>query len=136
MGWDVKLMDPDTKEAVEVESHQAGSNIAIGGSQCAEMTVTYNYSPYLFTAMVACGLPADSYPPPGYGRLTWNPLKTWLNGKIASEALAGLKAMAGIASDNPGNNYWEASWGNSGHIIGILITWAEAYPDAVFEVHG
>jgi hypothetical protein len=40
-------------EEVSVENHEEGGTYAIGGTQAAELTVTYNYSPHYFRALDA-----------------------------------------------------------------------------------
>ena len=115
MGWDIRLENPDGTRP-QVDRHQAGSTIMIGGSTEAWMNLTYNYSPYYYT-----------YFPEDKG------LK-WLNDKPAGATIEMMQTVLDKLGDAPSDNYWESSAGNAGHALGILISWARQHPTAVWRL--
>ncbi len=116
MGWDIELKDSKTGEPVQVESHQEGSNICIGGEERADMTLTFNYSPFYYQHICRIrGLRC-------------------LSGEKAKDTLKVLREAISILGTEKDENYWEATPGNAGHALSVLLSWAEANPEAVWEI--
>lgn len=109
-------------EAVKVEAFEDGGTYMLGGSTEADLNVTYNYSRLFYLSLhdeIAEGVRfAD-----------------WLTGKTGREAIPALqKAVARLGTDRD-KNYWAPTPGNAGAALATLLRWAEAHPDAVFDVH-
>jgi hypothetical protein len=45
-----------------------------------------------------------------------------------------LKGALTELGDEQSEDYWEATPGNAGHIIKILLLWAKQYPEGVWNV--
>jgi hypothetical protein len=115
MSWELKLNDKEGKP-VEVDVFEEGGTYAVGGTNLAELNVTYNYGKVL--------------------REVWNGESlTLLNGKNAGRMLKLLRDSVKVLGTKQDNDYWNATEGNVGYMLNILLTWAEANPDAVFEVY-
>lgn len=109
MSWSVSLEHPDTREPMEVDRPE-------GGTMGAWMSVTYNYSPFYREYLDA-------------ERSLW-----WLHGKTGMEAIPHLeRAVAALGTDRT-ESYWDATPGNAGYALSILLKWAERHPCAVFRV--
>ena len=97
-----------------VDMHSEGGTYAIGGTDEASLNVTYNYSKHIYQ-YVEGGLYS-------------------LNGKKALDTIEDLKrAVEGLGTERS-NDYWEATPGNAGYALSILLNWAVQYPDAVWKV--
>ena len=114
MSWWVYLVD-QTGEPVKVARHSEGGTHTVGGTDQAELNVTYNYSGLLHQA---------------FGMS----FREALNGKKASEVLPQLRALSEAFPDAPEDDYWVATPGNVGHMLAILRSWAQQYPEGVFEI--
>ena len=113
MSYDVYLKRGD--RIVSVPHHNEGGTRRVGGSDEAQLNVTYNYSPH--------------YRVLGEGGLRH------LDNRRASECyddlLMAIKLL-GVARDA---DYWLATPGNAGYALAVLLGWALLNPDAIFEVH-
>lgn len=107
MGWSIALVDADG-DAVQVPSHVAGSTIRVGGSACAELTVTYNYHPHF-----------------RFGDL---------KGRRAGDTIEELAAAVGRLGVEEDDDYWKATPGNAGAMCALLLSWAQRYPEAHWRV--
>jgi hypothetical protein len=115
MGWDVHLELPDGTTA-RVESHQEGSTIAIGGSDEADMCVTYNYSPIYYEK---------------FGQS----LPDYLKDKRARNTIKFLeKGLKKFTTTDPTGSYWDKNEGNAGHMVVVLLAWARSNPDAIWRI--
>lgn len=117
----------------DVESHQEGGVVQVGGSSEASLNVTYNYAWFYFHFL-------DQE----------NGIRA-LNGQRAGDWIERLEKAVEVLGDkqyveypdgfmlggkNPKGvvNYWAPTPGNAGHALSILLTWAKQHPDAHFEV--
>ena len=114
MSWDVDLVDNEGK-IVEVVPHQEGGIIAMGGEDQATMNVTYNYAKHFY----------DNLPDPGF---------KWLNGKKAKDTIEILEKAVKELGTETSNDYWEATEGNAGRALSVLLSWAKQYPEAIFKI--
>ncbi len=113
MSWDVCL---GKKKPVEVDCHTDGGTYAIGGTDEAELNITYNYSQFYYDALDKKeGL-------------------RWLNDRTAYECCDRLKKAIDKLGINRDNDYWKATSGNAGYALNILHKWAKQYPRAKFIV--
>lgn len=113
MGYDVSLCDE--RGPVEVPSHTEGGTIRVGGSDTASISITYNYS-FFF-----------------YHFLDREQGLRWLYGKTGQETIARLEQAVETLGTRRHDDYWTATPGNAGHILSVLLGWARAHPQAVWE---
>lgn len=114
MSWWVSL-SKDGK-LVKVESHVEGGTYCLGGSDRADLNVTYNYSQFFSRCFGQKGL----------GRLHGRKAKSVT--RLLEEAVRKL----GTKRDD---NYWKRTSGNAGYALSILLRWARQHPEAKFCVH-
>lgn len=115
MSYDVELVDDDGTP-VAVDSHQEGGVVAVGGSTRAEMTITYNYSEYY------------------YDHIDADEGLRWLDGKRAGDVIDVLYDAVEKLGTEQHKDYWEATEGNAGHALSVLLEWAREHPDATFRI--
>jgi len=109
MSYWISLNHPETKKMAEVESFEEGGNYCVGGSNEADLNVTYNYSKHF-----------------NFRELHEKKASTTI--KSMEKAIKKL----GIKRDE---NYWNATEGNVGYAIKILLNWAKQFPDYVWNVN-
>jgi len=112
MSYWVYLLN-DAGESVPVESFLAGGTYALGGSTCAELNVTYNYSGIFATH-------------------EWHPRR--LHERRADDTIPELRDLAERLPNAPASDYWAATPGNAGAVVHQLLRWAEQHPHAVWRV--
>jgi len=102
---------------VKVSQHVEGGTYALGGTDRAELNITYNYSKHFYS---------------------WLDTKDglrWLDNKTAKQTIKQLE----IAVHNLGTkrtlNYWDNTPGNAGYALSILLFWARKHPRAKWVVH-
>ena len=114
MSYNIELCNKDGKP-VEVETFIEGGTLRVGGSFVAELNITYNYS-WFYTHFL------DEEE--GIG---------WLYGKKAKDTLNRLeKAVEELGTDQF-TDYWAPTPGNAGYALNILLTWAKANPNAIWQ---
>lgn len=113
MGYSIRLVGEDG-EIVRVSRHQEGSNFVIDGTTDAVIDITYNYV--------------------GHFRDTIDKRDgiRWLYGKHARLCIFILEDAVGKLGTVRGADYWEATPGNAGYVLHVLLMWARQYPDAIF----
>lgn len=114
MSWDVSLYDHHGV-IVSVPPHQEGGTFAGFGQTDASLNITYNYTP-LYT-----GVGYDS---------PYN----MLHGRTAADTMPALRELVKKLGTIQSDDYWEATPGNAGHAMHILLGWAALYPDATWRV--
>jgi hypothetical protein len=103
MSWWIYLKDEYGK-IVRVPPHKEGATYADGGTDKAELNVTYNYGKeFKFRN---------------------------LNGKKAWETEDELAQAVDVLGTRRYINYWTATPGNVGYTCWILLGWARRHPDA------
>ena len=114
MSYDISLNDPVTKKPLElVTAHlMRGGIYAIGGTNLAELNITYNYWPH-FTSLGPKGI-REIYD------------------KTGAESIPLLKAAAAFLADNVDDDYWKPTEGNAKRALLQLIALAELRPDGVW----
>jgi hypothetical protein len=108
---------------VLVERHAEGGTYVMGGSEAAELNVTYNYGAPIRDVW------SEDPDPQGSGVLS-----RLLHEKRAADAVPTLQLLVARLGTDYTPNYWEASPGNAGYTLSILLNWATQHPDAVFRV--
>ena len=115
MSYDVRFKDPESKDTIEIPTHHLmGGMYQIGGSNQADLNVTYNYGKHLHQVW-------------GHG------LKE-LDGMTAEEATAKLEQAVSALGTDRSEDYWEATAGNAGAAMADLLTIAKQCPGATVEV--
>ena len=114
MSWDVYLKKDD--KVVKVDSHEEGGTYAMGGTTNAELNITYNYSWFYYQLL-------DK----GKG------LK-WIDGKVAKDTIDQLQKAVTALGIRQNKDYWADTPGNAGYALMVLLCWAKANPEAIFQV--
>ncbi len=111
-------LENEEGESVEVPTFREGGTQQIGGSNQAELNITYNYSQFYFD------------------KLDSEQGLRWLDGKLAEEVLPRLVVAASkLYEQGPRDpDYWKATPGNAAFALGILCGWAIMNPKARFRV--
>lgn len=105
-------------DTVKVSRHAEGGTYALGGTDKAELNVTYNYGQFYRSYL--CGDEESG-------------LK-WLNGKKAKDTTSKLETAIAALGVEQDEDYWKPTPGNAGYALSILLAWAKEYPEAVFTV--
>jgi len=114
MGYDISLID-ENENPVKVALHESGGTYPIGGTTSASINITYNYAVFFREALDETeGI-------------------RWLYGRSGEESVPRLHAAVRELGTNISDDYWEATPGNAGHVLEILLRWARRYPTAVFK---
>ena len=113
MSWDIALQVDG--ESVPVDHHEGeGGTYEVGGTDRAELNVTYNYSEV--TKLV------DFH------------FRDKLNGRLAGRTIALLRTVVERLGTVRSEDYWAPTPGNAGHAANILLGWARTYPEATWRV--
>ena len=111
---------------MNVARHAEGGTYAVGGTQEAEIKVTYNYQPEFRRVWEEVGGTLD-----GEGDGT---LGAMLGGKVASTVAEMLDRGVASLGTIRDEDYWKPTPGNAGYALSILAAWAKEHPTAVFRV--
>jgi len=119
MSYDCSLLDPDTKEVLEVSfiTGVNGGTQVMGGTNRLWLNVTYNYTDSLRKAFeVETGL--------------WS-----LKDVTAKASRQVLMDAIGRLSGEPDDDYWKDTEGNARHaLIGLLTLSMHAPDEAIWEI--
>lgn len=115
MSWWVCLTDEDG-ESLEVPAHEEGGTYALGGLPFAELNITYNYSKHY------------------YKYLNEKEGLRWLDGKRAKDTITMLDYAVGNLGVKRSSDYWNATRGNAGYALRILLQWANKHPEGIWRV--
>lgn len=115
MSYWVSLHEPDPGEedgrggVVAVAHHEGeGGAYRVGGSNEADLSVTYNYCRLFDFAA--------------------------LDGRTGADTLPILRDAIGRLGTDTDGTYWAPTEGNAGHAASILCRWAEWRPDGIWRV--
>lgn len=116
MSYDIELIDPVTKEILElgVPHHMRGGTYAVGGTTEASLNITYNYSKFYYELFGEKGI-------------------RFLYGKTAAETIPHLKESIALLKDDATGNYWDATEGNAKRALVQLLALAQMRPDGVWQ---
>lgn len=108
MSFDVGLLDDEGYLVPVPHFEGEGGTFTIGGSEYAELNVTYNYSEIWSVEEI-----------------------DGLSGAESEPILAEQVERFGVERDA---NYWIPTEGNVGYMANILLGWARLHPNAKWEV--
>ena len=121
MSWDVSITDPETELYLKVNHFTEGGTYVLGGSDEANLNITWNYCQYYYRVLeIEGGLRG-------------------LNNQTVEYALPILKQGIEQLGTDESSDYWEPTEGNARKALVILANWcAQAIvdnkPDALIEV--
>lgn len=124
MSYDINLLDPITKEVVEINDAHflRGGTYKVGGSKELTLNITYNYSKILHRVIQPKNTPSE--------------YKTGIRslyGITALEAVPILEAAISNLKDDVVNNYWTPTEGNTKRALNNLLTMCKMRPDAIID---
>lgn len=120
MSWDVRFVDPVSKETVYLsESHHlAGGTLAVGGTREAWLNITYNYGGLFRKHLHTDGLAG-------------------LSGKTPDQMIPLLDKAIDVLGTYTSDNYWDPTPGNAGAALTALRQLARLvrldHPTAILE---
>ena len=95
---------------------EGGTFVANGTNDC-ELNITYNYSPIFYKVF-----PDDEG-------------LRWLYGKTGKEATQILEKTVKRLGTERDSSYWNATDGNAGFSLSILLGWAKEFPNGKFAIY-
>lgn len=122
MSYDINLLDPITKEVIEINDAHflRGGTYKVGGSKELTLNITYNYSKILHRVIQPKNTPSE--------------YKTGIRslyGITALEAVPILEAAISNLKDDVDEDYWKATEGNTKRALNNLLTMCKMRPDAI-----
>jgi hypothetical protein len=117
MGYYIELLDPVTKETLELDDkhNMRGSTYCVGGTKEAYLTITYNY--------------ADHY----YKHIDADKGIRFIYGKTGADSIPVLKRAIEKLGDDVDSNYWISTEGNAKKALLQLLALAKLRPDGVWD---
>lgn len=124
MSYDINLLDPITKEVIEINDAHflRGGTYKVGGSKELTLNITYNYSKILHRVIQLKNTPSE--------------YKTGIRslyGMTALEAVPILEAAISNLKDDVDEDYWKATEGNTKRALNNLLTMCKMRPDAIID---
>ena len=114
MGYDIELVDKMGNPCI-VETHEeCGGYIVVGGTDFAEISITYNYAGFYYTHFDE----VDGI--------------RWIYGKNGKQCEERLEKSVKKLGVNRSADYWKSTPGNAGYVLSVLLKWAKQYPDGKF----
>jgi hypothetical protein len=116
MSYWVRMTCPCCKQTLAVgERFEEGGTYVLGGSDQAELNITYNYGKIFHEVLGGGGISTL------YG----------MTGTAAAPVLEA--ALAKIPDEPPSDDYWASTPGNARKALGRLLVFARELPHGVFE---
>lgn len=124
MSYDINLVDPISKEVLQVENphFMKGGTYKLGGSTELSLNMTYNYSIHLHKVLTPKETPSED--------------KTGIRslyGMTALEAIPYLEEAISQLSDIVSEDYWEPTEGNVKRALIQLLTMCRMRSDAIIQ---
>ena len=116
MSYDISLVDPVTKETLEVENpHQIrGGTYAVGGTTEAWLNITYNYARFYYDVFGEKGIRT-------------------IYGMTGAESIPVLKSAMEKLGDDVDPDYWTPTQGNAKRALAGLLALAQLRPDGIWD---
>lgn len=133
MGYDCDLVDPVTKEVLQLDQpHQMkGGTYCVGGTTDASLAVTYNYGGHFSKAFGDTDTELSPFERCFGGGKTG--LRR-LRGMTGAESIPVLQSAIARLGDDVSNDYWEATEGNAKRALVQLLALAQLRPDGIWEI--
>ena len=96
-------------EIAQVEPHQEGGTIALGGTSDANLNITYNYYE-VFDMKI-------------------------LNGKTCKDCIEWLEQIVNILGTEQHEDYWNVTNGNVGYCLSVILSWCKQHPNGTIAIH-
>lgn len=124
MSYDINLLDPITKEVIEINDAHflRGGIYKVGGSKELTLNITYNYSKILHRVIQPKNTPSE--------------YKTGIRsiyGMTALEAVPILEVAISNLKDDTDEDYWKDTEGNTKRALNNLLTMCKMRPDAIID---
>jgi hypothetical protein len=117
MSYDLYLVDPVTKETLELDAphHMRGGTYCVGGTRDAHINITYNYAPHYYKHLdEKQGI-----------RVIYN--------MTGAESIPKLKEAISKLGDEVTDDYWESTEGNAKKALFHCLALAQMRPDGIWE---
>ena len=116
MSYDIDLVDPVTGSCLQLdEPHQMkGGTYAVGGTNFAELNITYNYSGIFHKVLGADGIRT-------------------IYGETGADSIPVLEDAIAALGDDVDPDYWTATEGNAKRSLCQLLALAKLRPDGVWR---
>ena len=124
MSYDINLLDPISKEIIEINDAHflRGGTYKMGGSKELTLNITYNYSEILHRVIQPENTPSE--------------YKTGIRslyGMTALEAIQILETAISSFKNDVDEDYWKATEGNVKRALNNLLTMCKMRPDAIID---
>ncbi len=134
MSYDIELVDPVTREVLELEAphHMRGGTYQVGGTTRAHLNVTYNYYPQF--ARVFAELDSPHPKAPHWLHEDAGPVRgiRTIYGLTGAESLPVLDKAIAALGDDVDPDYWKATDGNAKRALTQLRALAALRPDGLW----
>ena len=116
MSYDIELVDPITKEILQLDSphHMRGGTYAIGGTTNAELNITYNYGQHYYEVFGEKGIRT-------------------IYGISGADSIPILEKAISQLGDDVVKDYWAATEGNAKAALFQLLALAKMRPDGIWQ---
>lgn len=124
MSYDINLLDPITKEVIEINDTHfiRGGTYQMGGSTELSLNITYNYSEFLHRVLQPSTTPSE-----------YETGIRSLYGMTALEAIPILENAISNLKDDVDSNYWTPTEGNTKRALNNLLTMCKMRPDSIID---
>ena len=124
MSYDINLLDPISKEIIEINDAHflRGGTYKMGGSKELTLNITYNYSEILHRVIQPENTPSE--------------YKTGIRslyGMTALEAIPILETAISSFKNDVDEDYWKATEANVKRALNNLLTMCKMRPDAIID---
>jgi len=116
MSYDIKLLDPVTREPLELDTPHLvrGGTYAVDGATEFHVNITYNYAKFFVQVFGDLGV-------------------RFLYGKSGAESIPILENAISSLADDVSDDYWEATEGNAKRSLYQLLAFAKLRPDGIWD---
>jgi len=116
MSYDIELVDPITKQVLELEEnhHMKGGTYALGGTKSASINMTYNYAKILKSVLGEKGIRS-------------------LYDISGAESINILKKAISKLKDDVAPDYWTPTEGNVKSALVKVLALAQMRPDGIWS---
>lgn len=117
MSYDIRLMEPigDRTVRFDVPHQIQGGTYQIGGTEEAELNITYNYGKHYYKT---------------FGE---NGIRT-VYGMTGAESIPIIKEAMSKLGDDVSDDYWDDTEGNAKKALAGMLAFAQMRPDGIWEV--